>query len=89
MSISSIRHKIPTTPIITSSIIAIKLMLCFDGGESKFQVKEIKKETKEKDQKEDDKKQYVDADTRELLSKSEFKRRKKWKRKKKMMKKTM
>ena len=74
---SSFRHIIPTTPIITSSIIAIKLMLCLDGDESKFQVKETKKETKEKAQNEDDKKQYVDDDTRELLSKSEFKRRKK------------
>ena len=52
-------------------------MLCLDGDESKFQVKETKKETKEKAQNEDDKKQYVDDDTRELLSKSEFKRRKK------------
>ena len=57
-------------------------MLCFDWGESIFQVKDAKKEAKEKVQKENEKKQYVDADTRELLSKSEFKRRKKVKKKK-------
>ncbi len=43
---------------------------------------EVKKETKEKDQNEDDKKQYVDPDTGEQLSKSEFKRRQKMKKKK-------